>query len=223
MPRNKYTGPYKGGKFWIIGKEGQEIAQQLKINKTSYREIMRILNEKYKDLLNNHPFTSSDIYQYFVKWGNKDITEKKQIEREALLSQCNSGKELNKMMKMLDEWMEQYYNEGAKLPLKDVFNIKLRALELLDKINQETKTEGQTVAVQAFLAKVQNEFSTPTVTKEVEYDKDGNITKAKITQKTTLQNTEEIKETEKVETEGEVISEEVKSSSNSSSSQTENQ
>ncbi len=134
---------------------------------------------------------------------------------ENLTKTLDKSNNVARLMEVLDEWLESYVTEGKRLTLKETIQAKLKILEIQSKLVSEDKKEEENQIVKGFMMRVQEEFGAPTITKEVEFDANGNPTKAKITQKLKEGSKEDLKEEPKDEIKEEPLTEEVPSNGQS--------
>ncbi len=212
----------KNNKLFLIDGIDKEL-MRLRRAGYSYQKMTDYINNNYEKQLNGNKILLTNIWFFFKRHLKEEIKKVEEKRIETISRAITNSDKLEDLLKTLYEWMDQYKAEGQRLNLRDTINSITRIHELLVKMKEEAEGKQSNEALQSFLTKVQGEFASPSITKEVEYDGEGNITKAKVTQnlpcyKNKKDNSEEI-----VEEKGEEVSEEAKSSSSCSNSQTANQ
>jgi len=177
-------------KFYAMGKEAQKLAITLRSEGHSYESIADTLNTKYGDKLGDNKLSIMNTYVFFKKHGQIATSVIKEKQLENLSKEFDNTNSLKKLLNYLDETISYYKALGERLKLKDAVNAKLRIHELLQKEQSELEKDKQSDELKSFLSQVQNEFNTPSVTAEVEYDEFGNIRKKKMTKKVRINDAE---------------------------------
>jgi len=210
--RTKTTRFYKNSKLSLIGETGKKEILRQRVEGRSYRYITEYLNKEYGQLLKDDGkklFSVLNIFNFFKRAKDTVIKLKKHNVDTFKKGFDNSGN-INKLMKTLNGWLEEYKSAGEKLPLKQTIAYLIKLYDLRVKIDQfekETSTDDNKTMVKEFINKISNEFSNnpKQVTKEVEikYNREGVVTskKAKITknlEEDVEEDVEEIEEEEEV-------------------------